>query len=37
MGNKTYLLKYKEAYIMAISEIDGAHGIKEIYIPSLTS
>ena len=27
IGNKTYLLKYKEAYIVATSEIDGAHGL----------
>ena len=26
-GNKTYLLKDKEAYIVVTSEIDGAHGI----------
>ena len=26
MGNKTYLLKDKEAYIVATSEIYGAHG-----------
>ena len=26
-GNKTYLIKDKEAYIMETSEIDGAHGI----------
>ena len=27
MGEKTYLLKGKEAYIVATSEIDGAHGL----------
>ena len=26
-GNKTYLIKDKEAYLMEISEIDRAHGI----------
>ena len=27
MGNKTYHLKDEEAYIVATSEIDGAHGL----------
>ena len=31
MGNKTYLIKDKEAYIVETSEIYGAHGIP-IYI-----
>ena len=26
-GNKTYLLKYKEAYIVATPYIDGAYGL----------
>ena len=32
----TYLLKYKESYIVATSEIDAAHGLK-IYIAILTN
>ena len=34
-GNKTYLLKDEEAYIVATSEIDGAHGLPR-YIQSFT-
>ena len=27
LGHKSYLLKYKEAYIVAITEIEGTHGL----------
>ena len=34
-GNKTYLLKDEEAYIVATSEINGAHGLP-IYVQNFT-
>ena len=35
-NGKTYLLKYKEAYIVATSEINGAHGLPR-YIARLSN
>ena len=35
-GNKVYLLKDKEAYIVATSETDGAHGTPR-YIETFTN